>query len=104
MRKKADDRADLFGHNSMDDEARRRLRDLVGRIEGLEEQRAEIAADIREIYTEAKLHGYDTKILRKVIAARKQDAAARDEERALFDLYIDAVQGYLDMEGSDLDD
>lgn len=85
------------------DAARKQLRAFVDRIERLEEEKAGVAADIKEVYAEAKSFGYDTKVLRKVIAERKKDEAERDEQQALFDLYYGAVQGYLNMEGSDLD-
>lgn len=90
--------------DAIGDAARQQLGNFVARIERLEEEKAGIAADIKEVYAEAKSFGYDTKILRKVIAERKKDEAERDEQQALFDLYYGAVQGYLAMEGSDLDD
>ena len=52
-----------------------RLRAFVQRIERLEEEKAAMAADIREIYAEAKGDGFDTKVLRQVIKRRKQDTA-----------------------------
>ena len=64
------------------------LKALVERIERLEEDKAGIAADIKEVYAEAKSVGYDTKIVRKIIAMRKQDASDRDEEEILLDLYM----------------
>jgi len=90
--------------DAMGDAARQQLRNFVARIERLEEEKAGIAAEVKEVYAEAKSFGFDTKILRKVIAERKKDEAERDEQQALFDLYYGAVQGYLAMEGSDLDD
>jgi uncharacterized protein (UPF0335 family) len=90
--------------DAMGDAARKQLGVFVARIERLEEEKAGIAADIKEVYAEAKSFGYDTKVLRKVIAERKKDEDERDEQQALFDLYYGAVQGYLAMEGSDLDD
>ncbi len=83
------------GHNSGDDvlnaSAQGRLKTIVERIERLEEDKAEIAADLKEVYTEAKGEGFDTKTLRKVIAWRKQDKARRQEEEALLDLYLSAL-------------
>ena len=57
-------------------------------MERLEDDKAVVAADIKEVYAEAKGNGYDTKILRKVIRLRKQDAAKRAEEEAIMDLYL----------------
>jgi uncharacterized protein (UPF0335 family) len=67
------------GHNSAGEE----LRLLIERIERMEEEKKGIAEDIKDIYTEAKAIGFDAKILRKLIALRKQDADARREELAL---------------------
>lgn len=64
------------------------LKRLVERIERLEEQKAAIAADIKEVFSEAKATGFNPKILRKVIALRKVDPAVREEQRSLIDLYL----------------
>jgi len=71
--------------------ARDQLRSIVERIERLEEEKRAIAEDIKEVYAEAKGNGYDTKILRKVIALRKQDRAERQEQEALLDVYMHAL-------------
>lgn len=71
--------------------AQGRLRTLIERIERLEEEKAEIQADIKEVYAEAKGEGYDTKTLRKVIRIRKMDRAKRLEEEAILDLYLSAL-------------
>ena len=68
-----------------------RLRAFVQRIERLEEEKAALAADIREIYAEAKGDGFDTKVLRQVIKRRKQDAAEQQEMDALLELYLSAL-------------
>ncbi len=67
------------------------LRSYVDRIERLEADKAEIAADISEVYKEAKGNGFHPAALRKVVAERKKDAQRREEEGALFQLYWDAV-------------
>lgn len=79
------------GADSKEGVAATQLRSLVERIERLEEEKAAIANDIKEIYAEAKGNGYDTKILRKVISLRKKDRAERQEEEALLDLYLSAL-------------
>lgn len=67
------------------------LQSIIDRIEKLEDDRSLLAADIKEILTEAKSNGYDVKIIRKVLAIRKKDAAQRDEEQALIDTYMSAL-------------
>ncbi len=64
------------------------LRSLVERIENLNSEKAEVQGFIGEVFAEAKAQGFDVKILRKVIALRKLDAAEREEAEALLDLYL----------------
>ena len=64
------------------------LKSLVERIEALEEDKAAIAEGIKDIYTEAKGNGFDPKILRKIVALRKQDADKRREEQAVLAVYM----------------
>lgn len=73
------------------------LRGIVERIEKLEDDKAAIAADIKEIYAEAKANGFDTKILRKVIALRKKEAAERAEEEAMLEVYMNALGMIADL-------
>ena len=68
-----------------------RLRLLVERIERLEEEKKGIADDIRDVYAEAKAVGYDVKIIRKVVALRKQTADQRSEEETILDTYKAAL-------------
>lgn len=67
------------------------IKALVERIEKLEEEKAVIAEDIKEVYAEAKGNGFDPKIIKKVIALRKQDAQKLKEEQALLATYMDAL-------------
>ena len=67
------------------------LREIVERIERLEEEKAALAADIREVYAEAKGNGFDTKALRSVIRIRKQEAAERQEAEAILTTYMQAL-------------
>ena len=73
--------------------AQGKLKSLVERIERLEEDKASVAGDLKEVYAEAKGEGFDTKIIRKVIRLRKADVAKRQEEEALIELYITAIGG-----------
>ena len=68
-----------------------RLKSLVERIERLEEEKAGIASDIKDIYAEAKGAGFDVKILRTIIKLRKMNAADRDEQDALLETYRKAI-------------
>lgn len=68
-----------------------RLRSFIERIERLEEEKAALAADIREVYAEAKGTGFDTKIMRQIVRLRKMDAASRQEQDELLDLYKRAI-------------
>lgn len=67
------------------------LKAFIERIERLEEEKAATASDIREVYAEAKGTGFDTKVLRRVVKARKKDHAERMEEEAVFELYLQAL-------------
>lgn len=71
--------------------AQDQLRSVVERIERLEEEKAAIANDIKEVYAEAKGNGFDTKTLRQVIRMRKQDKAERQEQEAILELYMSAL-------------
>ena len=67
------------------------LRAIVERIERLEEEKKEVAGQIKEVYEEAKGNGFDVKTLRKVIALRKKKPEERSEEEAMLDLYLNAL-------------
>jgi uncharacterized protein (UPF0335 family) len=67
------------------------LKAFIERIEKLEEEKAGIAGDIKEVYAEAKSNGFDTKALRKIVSIRKKDFAERQEEEAILDLYMQAL-------------
>jgi uncharacterized protein (UPF0335 family) len=71
--------------------AKDQLKSVVERIERLEEEKAALTADIREVYSEAKGNGFDTKIIRQVVRIRKLDRADRQEQEAILDLYLAAL-------------
>ncbi|MGH6871445.1 MAG: DUF2312 domain-containing protein [Rhizomicrobium sp.] len=71
--------------------AKEHLKSFIERIERLEEEKAALATDIREVYSEAKGQGFDTKIMRKVVGLRKLDTADRQEQDAILDLYMSAL-------------
>jgi len=68
-----------------------RLRSFVERVERLEEERAALSADIREVYAEARGEGFDTKTMRQVVRMRKLDRAQFQEQEAMLDLYLSAL-------------
>lgn len=63
------------------------LKAYIERVERMNSEKAEIVADTKEIYAEAKANGYDVKIIRKIVARRARDAAELAEEEALIDTY-----------------
>jgi uncharacterized protein (UPF0335 family) len=64
-----------------------RLRAFIERIERLEEERATIAMDIREVYAEAKANGFDAKIMRQIVRLRKMEAVDRQEQEEILEIY-----------------
>ena len=68
-----------------------RLRSFVERIERLEEEKQALAADIREVYGEAKGAGFDVKVLRQIIRLRKMDASDRSEMEEILSVYRRAL-------------
>ena len=67
------------------------LRLFIERIERLEEEKKGIADDVRDVYSEAKSNGYDTKTMRKIVTLRKMESHVRQEADALLDTYRNAL-------------
>lgn len=67
------------------------LKSVIERIEQLEEEKRNIASDIKDVYAEAKGTGFDVKTLRKVVAERRKNRREREEEQALLDTYLHAL-------------
>lgn len=88
------------GHNSTRTGAVEsdKLRSYINRIERLEEEKANIASDIRDIFAEAKSNGFDTKTMRKVLALRKLNHNDRLEQEYMLDLYKRALGLELELE------
>ncbi|HET9159259.1 MAG TPA: DUF2312 domain-containing protein [Caulobacteraceae bacterium] len=84
----ADDASQIDVLNST---AQTQLRTIIERIERLEEDKAAVMSDLKDVYAEAKGNGFDVKTLRKVVRIRKQDRAKRQEEEAILDLYLSAI-------------
>lgn len=67
------------------------LKSYIERIERLEEEKAGLADDIRDVFAEAKGTGYDVKTMRQVLKLRKMEPADRDEQESMLDLYKRAL-------------
>jgi len=79
---------EAIGHNSI---AKDQLKSIIERVERLEEDKAAIATDIKEVFLEAKGNGYDVKALRAIVRYRKEDAQDRAEREAIFETYLNAL-------------
>lgn len=94
-----DDELGNYTHNSVDDAspdvltsaAQGRLQSFVERLERLAEDAAAVREDMKEVRNEAKGEGYCVKTLNKVIKIRAMDAAKRQEEEAILDLYLSSL-------------
>ena len=67
------------------------LKSIIARVEKLEEEKAAIADDIRDVFAEAKGNGFDVKAIRQIIKLRKMDAQEREEEETVLDTYMRAL-------------
>lgn len=79
------------GQNNSGGVAGERLKSFIERIERLEEEKAALAEDIKEVYAEAKSSGFDIKTMRKLVRLRKMDAQKRIEEDEILELYKAAI-------------
>jgi uncharacterized protein (UPF0335 family) len=77
-----------IGHNSID---KTKLKELVERIERIEEERSSLGEDVRSIYSEAKSAGLDVKALRQVVKLRRQDQEKRTALQEMIDEYMAAL-------------
>ena len=71
--------------------AKDQLKSFVERIERLEEEKAALSGDVREVYGELKSFGLDPKIVRQVVRLRKMDSSEYQEQEALLDIYKSAL-------------
>lgn len=67
------------------------LRSIISRVEKLEEDKVGISTDIKDVYSEAKGNGFDTKAIKQVVKLRKLDAAEREEMETIIDVYLHAL-------------
>ena len=71
--------------------AKDQLRSIVERVEKLEEEKKAIADDIRDVFGEAKVNGFDVKALRAIVRLRKMEASEREEQDAILETYMHAL-------------
>jgi uncharacterized protein (UPF0335 family) len=67
------------------------LKSYIEKIERLEEEKAAIAADIRDVFAESKGNGFDVKVMRQVLKLRKMNRADVVEQEQLLDIYMQAL-------------
>lgn len=75
----------------MENETKNQLMSFIERIERMEEEKAAVATDIKEIYSEAKNTGFETKIIRKIVSLRRKSKEERQEEEALLESYMSSI-------------
>jgi uncharacterized protein (UPF0335 family) len=75
----------------MENETKNQLMSFIERIERMEEEKAAVATDIKEIYVEAKNNGFETKIIRKIVSLRRKSKEERQEEEALLETYMSSI-------------
>lgn len=68
-----------------------RLKSFISRVEKLNEDKAAVADDLKEVYSESKSAGFDTKAIRKIVALRKVELEKRREEAEILDLYMSVL-------------
>ncbi len=71
--------------------AKDQLKAIIERVERLEEEKKAISDDIRDVFAEAKVNGFDVKALRTIVKMRKQDANERQEAEAILETYLHAL-------------
>lgn len=87
----ADKKPDIDGGDNASAVAKDQLKAFAERIVRLTEEKKTIADDIKDVYGEAKMMGFDTKILKKTIALIERDAQEVKEEMLLLDTYCTAL-------------
>ena len=75
-----------------------KLRQYIFQIEQLEKEKTAIAEHLRDVFSEAKVQGFDTKTMRQVLKIRKLDVNKRQEQEMLLDTYLHALGMLPDFE------
>ena len=65
-----------------------KLKQFIARVEKLNEEKKALATDLKEVYAEAKVLGFDTKAIRSAVKFRAQDRQEREEAEAILELYL----------------
>jgi uncharacterized protein (UPF0335 family) len=81
----------MSGKTASGEVSSERLRSFILRIEKLEEGKAAVMEDIKDVYSEAKSTGFDSQIIRKIVSLRKMEVEKRREQEELLDLYKSAL-------------
>ncbi|GIK81234.1 MAG: DUF2312 domain-containing protein [Pseudorhodoplanes sp.] len=71
--------------------AKDQLKAIIERVERLEEEKKAIADDIRDVFAEAKVNGFDVKALRTIVKLRKMEKTEREEQEAILETYMHAL-------------
>ena len=79
------------GHNRVGGVAVDQLKAIIARVEKLSEEKEGIAADIRDVFDEAKGNGFSVPAIRTILKMRKKDASEREEEETILDTYLNAL-------------
>lgn len=87
----------MIGSNQSADQ----LRSIVERIEKLEEEKAAIGGDIRDVFAEAKGNGFDVKAIRTIIKLRKLETSEREEQETVLETYMRALKMVPQFEDDD---
>jgi len=80
-----------IGHNRVGGVAVDQLKSIIARVEKLEQEKAAIADDIKDVFSEAKSSGFDVKAIKTILKLRQKDAQEREEEEAILDTYMNAL-------------
>ena len=87
----SDTEASTVSMQHLNESTKDRLRNTIDRIERLEDERADISQNIKDVYAEAKEFGFDTKALRQIIKIRKTDRQEREEQEQVLETYLLAL-------------
>lgn len=88
MTTRRSDEHTAIGSNSV---AADELKAIIERVERLDEEIASLNSDKSDLFSEAKANGFNTKIIKRIIAMRRKDHAERKEEEAILELYLEAL-------------
>ena len=87
----SDTEASTVSMQHLNESVKEKLRQTIARIERLEEEKAEVAQQVKDVYAEAKAFGFDTKALRQIIKIRKTDRQEREEQEQVLETYLLAL-------------